>query len=199
MDKPLPEMKKYPGEEMQIWVSLELEGQNVKKLSFFGEASDELKVILEALSRIMTKKNLSFLEVITLRECEAFLRDINSQESIEGLDKNHEKSFKSLVDWIRHLNSKGPAKNYQFPSEKGPFQRLKLVDKVRELKAFLDSVEVRELYAGKPAPELLDVEDLTVFLSISYQTEEDRALFEELHILAVSVFEEESLNLIPEG
>jgi hypothetical protein len=76
---------------------------------------------------------------------------------------------------------------------------LKLVDKVRELKAFLESSQVRALYADRPLPELVDVEDLTVFVSTSYQTEEEKILFEELHVLAVSVYQEESLNLIPEG
>ena len=199
LKKPIPGMKKYPGEEVQISVQLELEGQNVKKLSFFGEASDELKVVFEALASISLKKNLSFLEVVTLRECEAFLRDRNSMEAISGLEKVHENAFKNIVSWIRYSGVKGPAKTYHFPSEKGPFHLLKLVDKVRELKAFLESSEVLELYSNRPVPELLDVEDLTVFIHTSYDSEEDRARFEDLHILAVSVFQEESLNLIPEG
>jgi len=194
-----PEMKKYPGDEAQISVKLELEGQNVKKLSFFGDAPDELKVILEALASISFQKNLSFLELVTLRECEAFLRDRNSQQAIEGLDKNHEKAFKNIVHWIRHSGIRGPSKSYKFSSEKGPFYQLKLVDKVRELKAFLDSTEVSELYQNRSVPELVDVEDLTAYISVSYDTEEDKNLFEDLHILAVSIFQEESLNLIPEG
>lgn len=199
LENPIPGMKKYPGEEAQVSVQLELEGQNVKKLSFFGHPSDELKVLLEALASVSVKKNLSFLEVVTLRECEAFLRDRNSSEAILGLEKVHENAFKNIVSWIRYSGVKGPSQSYQFPSEKGPFHLLKLVDKVRELKAFFDSSEVLELYSDRPVPELVDVEDLTVFVHTSYESEEDRSRFEDLHILAVSVFQEESLNLIPEG
>ena len=74
-----------------------------------------------------------------------------------------------------------------------------MVDKIRELKAFLSSFEVRELYQGSVAPELIDVEDLTVYIQAPYQSEQDRARFEELHILGVSMFQEENLNFIPEA
>jgi hypothetical protein len=76
---------------------------------------------------------------------------------------------------------------------------LKLVDKVRELKAFLSSVEVHDLYKDCLRPELVDVEDLTVFIQAPYSSELERSLFEELHLLGVATFQEENLNFIPES
>jgi hypothetical protein len=90
------------------------------------------------------------------------------------------------------------AREYHFEREKGPFHRLSLVDKVRELKAFLNSPEIVSLYEGRERPELVDVEDLTVYVLASYADESDRILFDRLHELGVETFQEESLNFIPE-
>lgn len=193
------QMRKYPSDDLNLWVKLERENQNVKKLSFAGSLADHEKVLLEALAALMKGRPLSLLENLSLRECEAFLRDRNSEMAMENIPASDEVRFKKLFAWLRIFPAQTPAQEYQFSLEKGPFCKLKLVDKIRELKAFLSSFEVRELYQGSVPPELIDVEDLTVFILAPYQSEQDRARFEELHILGVSMFQEENLNFIPEA
>ncbi len=195
----LSQMRKYPSDDLNLWVKLERENQNVKKLSFAGTLADHEKVLLEAVAGLMKGRSLTILENLSLRECEAFLRDRNSEMALENIPTGDEARFKKLFSWLRILPAHTPAQEYQFSSEKGPFSKLKLLDKIRELKAFLSSFEVRELYQGSVAPELIDVEDLTVYIQAPYQSEHDRARFEELHILGVSMFQEENLNFIPEA
>jgi hypothetical protein len=79
------------------------------------------------------------------------------------------------------------------------FKNLKLVEKIKEIKAFLNSFEVQKIYQDGAPPELVDVDDLTVYIQAPYHSENDRALFEELHILGISTFQEENLNFIPEA
>lgn len=193
------QMRKYPSDDLNLWVKIERENQNVKKLSFAGSVADHEKVLLEAVSALMKARPLTVLENLNLRECEAFLRDRNSEMALENIPATDEARFKKFFAWLRILPTETPAQEYQFSSEKGPFSKLKLVDKIRELKAFLSSFEVRDLYRGMVAPELIDVDDLTVYIQAPYQSERDRALFEELHILGVSTFQEENLNFIPEA
>ncbi len=192
-------MKKYPSSELNIWVNLEREDQNVKKLSFAGTLEEHEKVLLEAVSALMKGRPLSVLENLSLRECEAFLRDRNSEMALENIPANDEARFKKFFHWLRLFPTHTQARDYEFSSQKGPFRNLKLVDKVRELKAFLNSPEIAELYQGSLLPELIDVDDLTVYIQAPYHSERDRALFEELHILGVSTFQEENLNFIPEA
>lgn len=193
------QMRKYPSDEMNLWVKMEREQQIVKKLSFAGSVDDHEKVLLEALAALMKGRPLALLENLSLRECEAFLRDRNSELALENLPNQTEVKFKKLFSWLRALPQETPALDYHFASEKGPFSKLKLVDKVRELKAFFSSLEVKSLYQGMVGPELVDVDELTVFVQAPYLSEKDRALFEELHILGVATFQEENLNFIPEA
>src|SRR5690606_8486092 len=101
--------------------------------------------------------------------------------------------------WLRNWPQKKQAKEYHFSSEKGPFSKLKLVDKIGEIRAFLNSPEILTLYQNRTKPELVDVEDLTVYIQAPYGSERDRELFEELHILGIEAFQEESLNFIPDA
>lgn len=196
---PISQMRKYPGNEWNIWVKLDRDVQNVKNLSFSGSVEDHEKILLEALSSLSKDKSISAMENLSLRECEAFLRDRNSELALENLSANDELKFKKLLQWLRstpHAESTG---HYQFSSSKGPFMGLKLVDKVRELKAFLSSLEVKSIYQHSLMPELVDVEELTVYIQAPYSTNEEKSMFEELHALGVVTFQEESLNFIPDA
>ncbi len=192
-------MRKYPSDDFILWVNLEREDKNVKNLSFSGTLKDHEKVLLEAVAALLKGRPMALLENLSLRECEAFLRDRNSELALENLPADDESKFKKLFQWLRIFRSAEAPSEYHFSSKDGPFRNLKLVDKIRELKAFLNSFEIQELYQGSLTPELVDVDDLTVFIQAPYHSESDKALFEELHILGVSTFQEESLNFIPEA
>ncbi len=192
-------MKRYPGEGLVLWVVLEWEGQIVKNLSFFGELKDHQKIILESMASLLINKPITKLDELSIRECEAFLRDRNSESSIDGMTESDESELKKVFQWIRVWPKFEVARDYTFSSEKGPFSRLKLVDKIKEVKAFLNSPEILTLYQDLPRPELVDVEDLTVYIHAPYDSQREKSLFEELHILGVEAFQEENLNFIPEA
>jgi hypothetical protein len=194
-----PAMKKFPGSELSLWVKLDWEGDIVKNLSFFGEISDEHKVLLESMASLLINKPISKLDDISVRECEAFLRDRNSEKSIDEMTENHELIIKKVFQWIRTYPRASVPKTYEFSSEKGPFRQLKLVDKIREIKAFLNSPEILTLYQNMVPPELVDVEDLTVYILAPYGSQREKSLFEELHVMGVEMFQEENLNFIPEA
>lgn len=193
----LPLMKKYPG--MNLWVLVELSDGHVKNLSFFGDVSLFEKIILEAVARLLQGKALGRLETLSVRECEAFLRDRNAEPALEEVPATAEDDFKKVFQWLRAWSSDDTRENYYFSSEKGPFKNLKLVDKVRELKAFLASAPIQQLYQETARPELVDVDDLTVYVQAPYSSEGDRELFHELHLLGVEAFQEDNLNFIPES
>jgi hypothetical protein len=195
----MPQMKRYPDDQLKIWALMEIENGVVKTLSYFGEVENFERVILEASGKLLQGRPLSSLDSLTVRECEAFLRDRNSENSIEGLEEKDEARFKKFFQWMRAIPHSHGAQDYEFASQKGPFRELKLVDKVKELKAFLNSKEVISLYGNRSAPELIDVDGLTVFVQAPYHSEEDRSLFEELHVRGVEAFQEEMLNFIPEN
>lgn len=199
ISQPNSQMKRYPSEAFKVWVDLSLDENRVKKLSFAGELSSLEKLVLESLASLMTGKALSIIDNLSIRECEAFLRDRNSQVAFEGVDPEAEGKFKKFFTWLKGLPFMASGEDYQFDSQKGAFARLKLVEKVRELKAFLASKEVLTLYQNHARPELVDVDDLTVYVQVPYHTDTERSLFEELHILGVEAFQDENLNFIPEA
>lgn len=192
-------MKRYPGDNIVLWVMLEWDQHIVKNLSFFGELKDHQKIIFESMASLLIGKPITKLDELSVRECEAFLRDRNSEASIEGMSEVDESELKKVFQWIRVWPKFTPSAEYTFSSEKGPFSRLKLVDKIREIKAFLNSPEILTLYQDLPRPELVDVEDLTVYIHAPYESQREKSLFEELHILGVEAFQEENLNFIPEA
>ena len=195
----LSKMRKYPKTDWNLWVEMEREGQIVKNLSFAGTLEDHEKVILEAVAALMKNKPSTQFESLSLRECEAFLRDRNSELALENVSVEDEEKFKKLFSWLRLFPTSTQAQEYRFSSQKGPFRMLKLVDKVKEMKAFLNSFEIQELYQAVAAPELIDVDDLTVYIQVPYHSDQDKALFEELHIQGVATFQEENLNFILEA
>lgn len=195
----LSQMRKYPSDDFILWINLEREGQNVKNLSFSGTLQDYEKVLLEAVAALLKGRPLTTLDNLSLRECEAFLRDRNSEFALENVEAADEAKFKKLFQWLRIFQPGEAPREYSFTSKDGPFRNMKLVDKIRELKAFLNSFEIQKLYQGSVTPELIDVDDLTVYIQAPYQSDQDKALFEELYILGVSTFQEENLNFIPEA
>lgn len=194
-----PLMKRYPGDSVVLWVQLDWDQHIVKNLSFYGEFTSLQKIILESMASLLIGKPITGLDNLSVRECEAFLRDRNSQVAFEGMSEEEENLLKKVFQWIRVWPKLEAPKEYRFSYEKCPFYKLKLVDKIREIKAFLNSPEILTLYQNLARPELVDVEDLTVYIHAPYSSEKERALFEELHILGVEAFQEESLNFIPEA
>lgn len=192
-------MRKYPGSDFSLWVGIERDVQNVKNLSYFGELKEHEIVLMDAVASLLKGKTLGLLENLSLRECEAFLRDKNSEAAIEGLGVQDEAAFKKLFGWLRLFPVEGTSVAYSFDSQKRIFRSLKLVDKVKELKAFFNSPEVLQIYQGMIRPELVDVDELTVYVQAPYQSEKEREAFEELHLAGVATFQDENLNFIPEG
>lgn len=194
-----PLMKRYPGSGLALWVQLDWDHNIVKNLSFHGELGDLQKIIFESMASLLIGKPITSLDSLSLRECEAFLRDRNSETAFEGMTEDEENELKKIFSWIRMWPRYEEAKTYHFHSEKGLFHTLKLTDKIREIKAFLNSPEILTLYQNLPRPELVDVEDLTVYIHAPYGSQREKSLFEELHILGVEAFQEENLNFIPEA
>lgn len=194
-----PQMKRYPGDDLILWVRLDWEQNYVKNLSFFGQLSDFQKIILESMASLLINKPIALLDTLSVRECEAFLRDKNSETAFDGMTEVDESVLKKVFHWIKVWPKVTPPKEYTFSSEKGPFEQLKVVDKIKEIKAFLNSPEILTLYQNLARPELVDVEDLTVYIHAPYGSAEEKSIFEELHILGVEAFQEENLNFIPDA
>lgn len=194
-----PIMKRYPGDGIILWVQLEWEQNIVKNLSFYGQMGELQKIILESMASLLIGKPITSLDNLSIRECEAFLRDRNSEQAFEGMTEDEEIELKKVFAWIRMWPKMDAPKIYHFPSEKGLFRNMKLVDKIREIKAFLNSPEILTLYQNLARPELVDVEDLTVYIHAPYVSQREKSLFEELHILGVEAFQEENLNFIPDA
>jgi hypothetical protein len=192
-------MRKFPGSGLSLWVELENEGPSVKNLSYSGALDSIYILIFESMASLLVGKKLNLLETLSVRECEAFLRDRNSEAAFEGWSAEEEKNVQAVFQWLRAWPLKNSAQSYQYSAEKGPFRQLKLADKVRELKAFLSSQEMAELYQSERLPELVDVEELTVYVQVPYATEAHRARFQELHERGVEIFNEDELNFIPEA
>ncbi len=192
------EMKRFPGDDLILWVRLDWEQHYVKNLSFFGQVSDFQKIILESMASLLISKPITHLDKLSIRECEAFLRDKNSETAFDGMTEEEESQLKKVFHWIKVWPKFIPAKEYTFSSEKGAFHKLKVVDKVREIKAFLNSPEILTLYQNLARPELVDVDDLTVYIHAPYNSQEEKSIFEELHILGVEAFQDENLNFIPD-
>lgn len=193
-----PHMRRFPVNEFKLWAEVELENQIVKKMSFAGELADWQIVLIEALSTLTQGRPLAQVEQLSVRELEAFLRDRNSEYALEGLPTSFEEQFKKLLTWLRLWPKQSAGSEFVYETSNGPFSRLKLIEKISELKDFLNSSSVLQLYAGQPRPELLDIDGLTVYLKVNYSSEDDRARFESLHLLGVEAFQEENLNFIPE-
>lgn len=191
-------MTKYPGGHLDLWARVELEDHLVKSLSLHGDFEDYQKVLFESMASLLVGGPIARLDELSVRECEAYLRDRNSEVSIEEMTETHEEVLKSAFKWLRIISQPIHSKDYTFPSEKGPFHQLKLVEKIKELKAFLRSPEILTIYQNLPLPELVDVEELTVYIHAPYASLSEKEQFSKLHALGVLTFKEENLNFIPE-
>lgn len=194
-----PSMRRFPGDQLTLWMDVEGNALSVKNLSFSGSLDNGQILVLESMGSLLVGKNISLLDSLTIRECEAYLRDRNSEAAFEGMTSEEESLLMAVFRWIRSWPFKNPSETYAYAREKGPFRLLRLADKVRELKAFLASADVTSLYQNRRHPELIDVEELTVYVEAPYATEDDRALFQELHERGVEIFHEDELNFIPEN
>jgi len=190
-----PSMRRYRVAHRDIYFSLEREGEVVKKLSYFGDLEDHEIVFLEALSILLSQKPVHFSLQLSLREVDFYLRDKNSQPSMSVFEDSL--SFKNLMGFIASWPKQENDKIYHFPSQLGPFRALSLIDKVKEFQSFLLSRDVAEIYP-EGAPRLLDIEGETIYLEVQDLSSEEKNKFESLHFLAVSAFQDEELNLIPE-
>ena len=74
-----PSMRKFPGSGILLWVDVEGDSQSVKNLSFSGSLETIHILVLESMAGLLIGKKISLLDQMTLRECEAFLRDRNSE------------------------------------------------------------------------------------------------------------------------
>ncbi len=198
-DHKTPGMRKFPGSGPEIYFELETESEIVKKLSFFGEINDVHKILFESMASLLMNRPISKLDAFTLRELEAYLRDKNSEASIEEMTENDDIYLKKVFGWLKTLGQKPLSKDYHFSSENRPFCELKLADKIKEIRGFLNSPEILTLYRNVGIPELIDVEEMTVYLNVPYSSKEEKELFHELHQLGVEAFRDENLNFIPES
>lgn len=180
-------------------MAIDWDQKNVKNLSYYGELADHEKVLIESMAGLVVNKTLSIFQTLTFKECEAFLRDRNSELAIAGLDGEVEAQFKKLFSWVGSWPVFEPPKEYRFAAQAGGFRKLKVADKIIEIRAFLNSPQIVQLFEGSQRPQLVDIDDLTVYLEAPYQTAQERGLFEELHTLGVRTFGEESLNFIPDA
>lgn len=192
-------MKPFTGRPLNLLIGFDIENGNVKNLSFDGTLESWLQVCMEAWGEMIEGKPLDRIDQISLKETEAYLRDRNSEHSIEGLDADDEELFRAITSWAKTYVPQKDVSSYIFSPSMGPFRNLKLSEKIREIKNFLSSEEVFSLYNPRPLPELVDVEELTVYIDSPYSSEEERDVFEKLHMLGIEVFRDEDLNFIPEG
>lgn len=168
-------------------------------------------VLLLAIAQLA--KNKSSLRQLQLREIEAYLRDLNSTPAIEGLTSKDEEEVKRLLDFIEHSpveysTDEHSLKSWSIPESRSetssllsantPFHEFNLIQKISAIRAFLNSPEVVNIYHNMTLPRLINIEEETIFVSVSYKTDHEKECFFRLHELGVKVFRDENLNFIPE-
>jgi len=192
-------MRSFKGVLLHCWVDLEVENGTVKKMSYYGDVPSVFIVLLESLGMIIKGKTLTHFESVSLRECEAFLRDRNSQPALSKISHELETDYNQFCRWLRLWPTTAFQEEFHFDSRVTIFKQLSLVEKIKFIKAFFRSNEVLDLYKGFSSPELIDVVDLDIFVDVPYETEEERELLHHLQDLAVETFQEPEFNLIPES
>src|SRR5690606_1260595 len=95
-------MKRFPGNDIELWASLDLEGDIVKNLSLFGQIEDYQKVLLESMASLLINKPIASLDALTIRECEAFLRDRNSELALSEMSEVQENVLKKVFFRLRY-------------------------------------------------------------------------------------------------
>lgn len=196
--EPIQGMRKFHSASFDLFALLEKENGVVKKLSFSGKVPDPILIYLESMASLLINRPISTLDQLSLRECEAFLRDRNSVPALTPPDPADEQTLQELFQWLRHFEPQRDSSDYKYSISGKSFEGLSLVDKVKELKAFLSSAQVDQVYQGMARPEVLDVEDLTVYVWAPYESDKEKEAFDKLHTLGVETFGDERLNFIPE-
>ncbi len=167
-------------------------------LRFKGANSDWKIVLSEALARICEGKSMERLEKIEWREIDAFIRDRNSEA---GWDLS-EAEVKEGIGYLQNIKI-GVTLSYSEVSlpivwTAGQFKKLSLSERIKTLKSLFQGPFVQNLYRGLDKPNLLDVEDLTVYLQVPYESDTHREKLDELHSWLAYTLKEPDINLIPE-
>ena len=167
-------------------------------IRFKGHNSEWKIVLSEALSRICEGRSAERLEQLDFREIDAFIRDRNSES---GWDLS-EAELKEAAVYIQNIKV-GIVLSYStvdLPTvwSAGQFAKLALTEKIKTLKTMFQGPFVQNLYRGMSTPNLLDVEDLTVFIQVPYNTDDERGRLDDLHSWLSFTLKEPDLNLIPE-
>lgn len=173
------------------------EGEGLR-LRFKGENSDWKIILSEAVARLCEGKAPERLEQLDFREIDAFLRDRNSEPGWE-LSESEVKEAEGYLQNIKvGITLSYTEVNLPTVWVHGQFKKLSLPDKIKTVKSLFNGPFVQNLYRGITPPALLDVEDLTVFLQVPYETDEHRSRLDDLHSWLVFTLKEPDLNLIPE-
>ena len=170
-----------------------------ERWGYWGDWSEGERALLEAFGRILRGKAWGKAQEIGLRETEAYLRDRNSQpalpvESYQRLALVWEELQQRVSRWSSGSRS---FVEYRFPSEKA-FKTLSLPEKIHELKAFFSSERMSGFYRQQGRIEVLDVEDVTVFIALDGGGIPEAPLLDWLQMTLAETFREPALNLIPE-
>jgi len=167
-------------------------------LRFKGHNSDWKIVLSEAMSRLCEGKEMERLEQLDFREIDSYVRDRNSEA---GWDLS-EAEIKEANTYINNIKI-GINLSYtevKIPLEwtSGQFKKLPLPEKIKTLKSMFQNPFVQNLYRGIGLPTLLDVEELTVYIQVSYSTDDERGRLDDLQSWLSFILKEPDLNLIPE-
>jgi hypothetical protein len=191
-----PRFVRKDDSDWSYWKEKE-EGEGLR-LRFKGQIQDWKIVLSEAMARLCEGKEMERLEQLDFREIDAFIRDRNSEAGWEL----SEEELKEANIYIQNIKI-GLTLSFTevtipltwFP---GQFRKLSLPERIKTLKSLFQNPFVQNLYRGMSQPNLLDVEDLTVYLNVPYETEDQRGRLDDLHSWLAVILKEPDLNLIPE-
>ncbi len=166
---------------------------------YLGAWTEGERAILEALGQLLENKMWSFLQEISLREAEAWLRDRNSQAALpEDSYQELREFWGDIQQAIKEWASGGKVlRDFRFPSEK-VFATLSLPEKIQQLKAFFSSERLSGFYRQGGRLEVLDVDGMTVYIALFCSTIPPGALLDWLQLTLAETFREPALNLVPE-
>lgn len=197
--KTLFESPKYVLKEASNWTYWKAEDQGAGlHLRFKGENLDWKIVLSEAMARLCEGKAMDRLEQLDFREIDAFIRDRNSEpgwELSEAEQKEAHLYIQNIKVGVTLSYSEVTLPSLWMP---GQFKKLSLPEKIKTLKSMFSNPFVQNLYRGLGPINLLDVEELTVYLQLPYETDDQRERLDELHSWLSFTLKEPDLNLIPE-
>lgn len=197
--KGLFESPRFVVKDSSNWTYWKAQGEgDGLRLRFKGENVDWKIVLSEAMARLCEGKEMSRLDELDLREIDAFIRDRNS-EAGWILSKDELKEANIYIQNIKiGLTLSFTEVKIPLTWHPGQFRQLSLPERIKTLKSLFQNPFVQNLYRGMGQPNLLDVEDLTVYLHVPYETEDQRGRLDDLHSWLAVTLKEPDLNLIPE-